>query len=135
VPGTLVNWYNEDGDLMKCTIYWNVAPSNPEEEQQNLCLAHTSYCFLDLLFDPEDGGGIFIRNVGGFLPDHMALNRACTAFGYIKIFLGAVTVILIPEECRTVSKRNSFFLSASPLFCGQIYSGWSCDEVLTVSPL
>jgi hypothetical protein len=64
---------------MKCAVFWNVAPCNPEEEQQKLCLTLISYFFLALLFDPEDGGNMLIRNVTGFLRDHMALNRASIA--------------------------------------------------------
>jgi hypothetical protein len=28
------------------------------------------YWLLDLLFNPEDGGGIFLRNVGEFMRDY-----------------------------------------------------------------
>jgi hypothetical protein len=30
---------------------------------------------LGVLFDPEDGGGIFLRNVGSLSPDYKALYR------------------------------------------------------------
>jgi hypothetical protein len=36
------------------------------------CLMLDSYWLLDLLFDPEDGGRILLRNVGKFLLDYTA---------------------------------------------------------------
>jgi hypothetical protein len=106
---------------MKCTIFWNIAPCSPEGGWQKLCFTHTPCCLLDLLFDSQDGGTTFIRNVGRFLPHHTALNRACTALGYIPISLQAVTVVFIPEQCRTLSKPLLFYSENILKVGGQIY--------------
>jgi hypothetical protein len=33
-----------------------------------------TYFLLRLLFDPEDAGSAFLRNVAGFIPDYTALH-------------------------------------------------------------
>jgi hypothetical protein len=46
--------------------FWDIAPCSQLKVKQNLLLAtcfHADY-FLGLFFDPEDGGNMFLRNVG-----------------------------------------------------------------------
>jgi hypothetical protein len=31
---------------------------------------HSAWCMLGLLFTTEDGGGMFLRNIGEILPDY-----------------------------------------------------------------
>jgi hypothetical protein len=66
---------------MKRTIIWEVTPCSPVEVQQ----FGETYCFhtghssafyllhsgflLRLFFDPEDGGDVFLQNVGQLLTD------------------------------------------------------------------
>jgi hypothetical protein len=44
--------------VMKCTIFWDITPCSPSR----VC-SHAGF-LLGLFFDPEDGGDIFLRNVG-----------------------------------------------------------------------
>jgi hypothetical protein len=41
-------------------------------ESKNKSVSHTSACFLGSLFDPEDGGSMFLPNVGKLLRDYTA---------------------------------------------------------------
>jgi hypothetical protein len=56
--------------VMKSIFFWDIMSSRP--------LALLDPCFhigflLGLFFDSEDGGSMFLRNVGWISTDHMAL--------------------------------------------------------------
>jgi hypothetical protein len=56
---------------MKIVVFWDIPPCSPVEVHLRLPL--TGY-LLRLLFDPEDGGSIFIRNFEGLLLDYTVLH-------------------------------------------------------------
>jgi hypothetical protein len=55
---------------MKNFIYWNITPCGPFKVNRRfggiflLATCFHSSFLLDLFFGPEDGGDVFIRNVG-----------------------------------------------------------------------
>jgi hypothetical protein len=50
--------------VMKSYIFWDITPCSPFKVNQRFCyLLHAGF-LLALLFDPEDGDGLFFRNVG-----------------------------------------------------------------------
>jgi hypothetical protein len=52
--------------VMKSTIFWDITPCSPLKDNRGALLA-TSFragFFPGLLFGPEDGGDMFLRNVG-----------------------------------------------------------------------
>jgi hypothetical protein len=47
---------------MQISIFWDMKPCSPAKA---FCLIHTSF-LLDLLFNPEDGGVMLLRNIRDF---------------------------------------------------------------------
>jgi hypothetical protein len=67
--------------IMKSTIFWDITPCRPLSQptfRRKISIALIASCFhadffLDLFFYPEDGGDMFLRNVGRLSTDYMAL--------------------------------------------------------------
>jgi hypothetical protein len=65
---------------MKSTVLWDVTPCSLVEITASIFSVPsnretkkaTSFSLLGALFDTENGGSIFLRNDGRFLPDCMA---------------------------------------------------------------
>lgn len=53
-------WQEESGEWRRVVCYQCTASTSPTEEQEGYLFAG---CFLDILFDPEDGGCEFFRNM------------------------------------------------------------------------
>jgi hypothetical protein len=52
--------------VMKSTIFWDIT--------QNICLPPAfTLISCSAIFDPEDGGDMFLRNVGSYSTDYKAL--------------------------------------------------------------
>jgi hypothetical protein len=49
--------------VMNCTIFWDITPCSPLSGIMLATWFHAGL-FLSLFFYPEDGGEIFLRNVG-----------------------------------------------------------------------
>jgi hypothetical protein len=51
--------------LMKIPVFWDITPHNPlKDNRRSACyLLHASF-LIDLFFDPEDGGDMYLRNIG-----------------------------------------------------------------------
>jgi hypothetical protein len=63
--------------IMKSTIFWHITPSSPKKAT-DFSEEHIATCFhagflLGLFFDTENGGEMFLRNVGCLSTDYMAL--------------------------------------------------------------
>jgi hypothetical protein len=61
--------------VMKNYIFWETTPWSPLKVNRRFVLATCLHAclLLGLSFDPEDGGDIFLQNVGGFSTDYTAL--------------------------------------------------------------
>jgi hypothetical protein len=47
---------------MRSSVFWNIRPCNPAKENRSACyLLHADFL---LLFNPEDGGNMLLRNFG-----------------------------------------------------------------------
>jgi hypothetical protein len=60
---------------MKSSVFWDITPCSPVKLNKRLlpcCLLHASFS-LGLLSDPDDGGDMFLRNVGWLSPHYTAL--------------------------------------------------------------
>jgi hypothetical protein len=74
--------------VKKNSIFWDITPCSPLKVDRRVrgtrrlhlhCRRISRSCFhagflLDLCFDPEDGGDMFLRNVGWFSTDYTALH-------------------------------------------------------------
>jgi hypothetical protein len=70
---------------------WNITPCNPLNAKQETSLKQTwnrtslAGFFLSFLFSPEDGGDMFLRNVGwlsvattwSYIPERIVHNHRC----------------------------------------------------------
>jgi hypothetical protein len=54
-------------------IFWDATPCSPIEFNF-ACLLLLADCFHGLLFEPENGGDIFLRNVSEILLDYTAIH-------------------------------------------------------------
>jgi hypothetical protein len=61
--------YNNTKVMIKSTIFWDMTPCRDEEITDFLAICFQNSFLLGLLFEPEDGGDIFIRNVGSLSTD------------------------------------------------------------------
>jgi hypothetical protein len=107
---------------MKSYIFWDIMSRSPLKSNQPFgrvcrsacCLLHAAFLY-GLVFHPEDGGDVFLRNVGGHLPDYTALyprryNSSC--FTYVTLIswgsfgnlLAAVCCgyLLYPRKCTGI---------------------------------
>jgi hypothetical protein len=74
------------------------------------CLLHAAF-FLEFLFSPEDGIGVFLRKVSRLLTDYMALYPRRCLLVYVCIFL-AYSNTSSPTDCQTLvpAQRNFDFI-------------------------
>jgi hypothetical protein len=56
--------HTQQRDLIKCTIFWDITPCSP-------LIVHRR--FETYIFDPHDGGDMFLRNVGWHSTDYTTL--------------------------------------------------------------
>jgi hypothetical protein len=69
-----VRFENLTAVTMKSTIFWGITPLQSGRSPPTNILQPT-FCFLlQLFFDPEDGGSIYHRNIGGLLSDYEVLH-------------------------------------------------------------
>jgi hypothetical protein len=71
-------------DIQPCGVvegYWHLPEtyrlhlhSRSLSQASNQQEASNNGCLLDLLYNPKDGGNIFLRNVTKLLPDHTAIH-------------------------------------------------------------
>jgi hypothetical protein len=54
---------------MKSSLFWDITPCSPFK----LCMPPAHAGFLLGLFDPEDGGDMFLQNVGSLSADNTVL--------------------------------------------------------------
>jgi hypothetical protein len=74
---------------MKSTIFWDITPCSPlkvnrrfegDKFLRNVCYLLHAGLLLGLFFDPEDGGYMFLRNVGCFNGLHGVISEKIVFF-------------------------------------------------------
>jgi hypothetical protein len=68
---------------MKSAIFWGIMPCSPFEAEP-LATCFNAGFLLGIFFDPEDGGDIFLRNIGWlsmatlrYIPEDSILHNHC----------------------------------------------------------
>jgi hypothetical protein len=79
--------------VIKGSVFWDITPSsglkNKPRKNQAFCLLYAGF-LLGLFFDFEDGGDMFLRNVGPLstddtIPEDRTLSKYCLSFLHEKL--------------------------------------------------